>query len=86
MQPSGGGASPRSLYHLSSSFQKYKYKNKYKNIQTVLRRITITQAKLQFRMALGGGGRLELVPTDWVTRNMSAEVATFIERCALHAL
>lgn len=40
------------------------------------------QAQLQFRMALGGAGRLDLVRTDWVTRNLSAEVATFIDRCA----
>ena len=44
------------------------------------------QAQLQFRMALGGAGRMELVRTDWVTRHLSAEVATFIERCARPAL
>lgn len=40
------------------------------------------QAQLQFRTLPGGGGRMELLPSEWVTRALSAEVATFIERCS----
>ncbi len=39
------------------------------------------QAQLQFRVLPGAGGRMELLPTEWVARTLHAEVATFIGRC-----